>query len=220
MRKSVFTLAAAATLSVASSAQATINLLVNPGFENGVAPGGSTTLAAGDTTSITGWRVVGGGVNYVDNSVWAPAAGNRSIELLSNGGGIVQRVYGFVPGKLYVVRFNVSADPFNTSLVPKAVSYTVSVTGGAALNSIYTYNPGVNTSTTMAYSQQAYTFVASSTFQDLQFRAGGRNGAFGPVIDSVSVSLIPEPSTWAMLILGFGLVGVASRRRKQTAVVA
>lgn len=28
---------------------------------------------------------------------------------------------------------------------------------------------------------------------------------------------VPEPSTWAMLILGFGVVGAAMRRRKQTA---
>lgn len=31
---------------------------------------------------------------------------------------------------------------------------------------------------------------------------------------------IPEPSTWAMLMLGFGLVGVMARRRKTSAVSA
>jgi hypothetical protein len=31
---------------------------------------------------------------------------------------------------------------------------------------------------------------------------------------------VPEPSTWAMLIIGFGLVGAASRRRNQAAVAA
>jgi len=32
--------------------------------------------------------------------------------------------------------------------------------------------------------------------------------------------VIPEPATWAMLITGFGLVGFAARRRRQTAVTA
>jgi hypothetical protein len=220
MRKSVFILAAAATLSVASSAQATINLLVNPGFENGINPGGSTTLVADDETSITGWKVVGAGVNYVSEPFWDAAEGTRSIELLSNNGGIRQRVFGFTPGKRYILKFNVSADPANTSPVAKAVAYTVSVTGGVAAADFYTFVPGTNAPNNMQYVAEEYSFIASQTYQDLLFKASGRNGAFGPVIDSVSVSMIPEPSTWAMLILGFGLVGVASRRRKQTAVVA
>jgi hypothetical protein len=36
-------------------------------------------------------------------------------------------------------------------------------------------------------------------------------GAFGPS------GAIPEPATWAMLIAGFGLVGAAARRRRETA---
>ena len=33
-------------------------------------------------------------------------------------------------------------------------------------------------------------------------------------IDGVSVSAVPEPATWAMLMIGFGLVGAVSRRRR------
>jgi hypothetical protein len=33
-------------------------------------------------------------------------------------------------------------------------------------------------------------------------------------IDNLATAAIPEPATWAMLIAGFGLVGVAARRRK------
>lgn len=31
---------------------------------------------------------------------------------------------------------------------------------------------------------------------------------------SLSISAVPEPATWAMLIMGFGAVGMASRRRR------
>jgi hypothetical protein len=220
MRKSVFIVTAAAALSVASSAQATINLLVNPSFETGIAlPGNQATLAAGDTTSISGWKVHRNGVNYVSEPLWDAADEKRSVELLSTGGGIGQRIYGFVPGKQYVLKFNVSANPFNTSPGPKAVAYTVSVTGGVAVQDYYTFIPGLNAANNMLYVTEQYNFIASKADQDLLFKASGRNGAFGPVIDSVSVSMIPEASTWAMLVLGFGLVGVAARRRK-TAVAA
>ena len=33
-------------------------------------------------------------------------------------------------------------------------------------------------------------------------------------------SAVPEPATWLMMIMGFGLVGVASRRRKQVSSLA
>lgn len=50
-------------------------------------------------------------------------------------------------------------------------------------------------------------------FQD----AGNDN--IGVILDNVSLSVtaVPEPSTWAMLILGFGVVGAAARRRRSIA---
>ncbi|MBC7504966.1 MAG: PEPxxWA-CTERM sorting domain-containing protein, partial [Sandarakinorhabdus sp.] len=43
---------------------------------------------------------------------------------------------------------------------------------------------------------------------------------YGPVIDAVNISVVPEVSTWAMLIAGFSLVGLTSRRRNRAAVAA
>ena len=39
-------------------------------------------------------------------------------------------------------------------------------------------------------------------------------------VDSIAIDGVPEPRTWAMLILGFGMVGAAMRRRNPTAVTA
>jgi hypothetical protein len=38
--------------------------------------------------------------------------------------------------------------------------------------------------------------------------------AFGPALDNVSVTAVPEPATWAMMILGFFGLGFVARRRK------
>jgi len=46
-------------------------------------------------------------------------------------------------------------------------------------------------------------------------------GGYGPLIDNFAVDVelyaapaVPEPATWALLIAGFGIVGVAARRRR------
>jgi hypothetical protein len=43
---------------------------------------------------------------------------------------------------------------------------------------------------------------------------------FGPVTISVSVTTVPEPATWAMMLVGFGGLGAAMRARRRQAVAA
>jgi PEP-CTERM motif len=72
-----------------------------------------------------------------------------------------------------------------------------------------------------------YTFATAGTYQ---LRFGVTNAIDniwdsalawnGAVIDGRVIDPIPEPQTWAMLIVGFGLVGAAARRRRQAAVAA
>ena len=49
----------------------------------------------------------------------------------------------------------------------------------------------------------------------LTFNATGESDAFGGSLDNVNVSLVPEPSTYAMLLAGIGAMVFSARRRKQ-----
>jgi PEP-CTERM motif len=58
------------------------------------------------------------------------------------------------------------------------------------------------------------TFLFSGLDQTLVggFQMSSSQNAFE--IDDIAVNAVPEPSTWAMMLLGFGAIGFAMRRRK------
>ena len=63
--------------------------------------------------------------------------------------------------------------------------------------------------------QQTFSFVVNSTTATLSFLAVGTPGGQPPfsLLDGVSVVQVPEPASWAVLLLGTGLAGWAARRR-------
>lgn len=50
----------------------------------------------------------------------------------------------------------------------------------------------------------------------LTFAATGASDGVGGYLDNITISsvAVPEPATWGMLILGFGLIGASARRRR------
>jgi len=64
---------------------------------------------------------------------------------------------------------------------------------------VYTFNDGATTGTV---SNPGYAMAARFT------------------LNAASVAAVPEASTWAMMILGFGVIGLRIRRRRRTEIVA
>jgi hypothetical protein len=64
-----------------------------------------------------------------------------------------------------------------------------------------------------------FTFVAQTASQTLSFLAAGTpTGNLPPVafLDGVSLTAVPEPTAWGLMILGFGAAGAMIRRRRTT----
>ncbi len=92
---------------------------------------------------------------------------------------------------------------------------------GLAGGGINVTNAGANNGTT------SFTFASPTARFDrfvITTRVGGDISYLGTLgqgfrVDRIT-GLVPEPGTWAMLVLGFGMVGVAARRRHGASVVA
>ena len=89
----------------------------------------------------------------------------------------------------------------------------------------YDVGLGVTAPYDYAFADVIFTFVPTNagTFRflfDGYVNDGTDFDDAGRVIDNVtlSISSVPEPSTWAMAIMGFGLIGGAARRRRVAAL--
>lgn len=231
MRSLVIALGA---LALAGQANATVNLLNDGSFENGIGPG-------------TSWTVGG-------------TAGNSPVVVVTYGaaGGYPTNAYGEV-----VQADNAAGNPgfdavgskalyFSSDIGTQSVSQTASIGAGSYAFGFDFYLPlnGLNNpygATFSAYlgttllgtfdasnyaAQTWYSFsgvgsAASSGTFDFSFTANGYP-AKDFVIDRVyltqnsnqAVVGVPEAGTWAMMVIGFGAIGAASRRRRTSLTFA
>jgi hypothetical protein len=90
-------------------------------------------------------------------------------------------------------------------------------------NLTYVNAVGLFNATDIDWTTPAQSFVTALgtftvKFLDTGIVPASGNTAFAPVtitVDSVPVAPVPEPATWAMMMLGFGAVGFAMRRRNK-----
>jgi hypothetical protein len=62
-----------------------------------------------------------------------------------------------------------------------------------------------------------FTFTPGSTLASSLFGIGAIEGGDDFRVGSINVTVLPEPSTWLMMILGFGMAGLVLQRRRKYA---
>ena len=77
-------------------------------------------------------------------------------------------------------------------------------------STVATLLPGFNNGTTEFWQ------VSNVLLGDGQYKliVNGNNRGAGSLAGSITINPVPEPATWAMMLLGFGAVGFAMRRRR------
>lgn len=203
MRKVIAASLGAFLIAAAPAGAATI---ANGSFEEGINPGSFTTIGAIDNTSITGWTVGSGSIDYI-GSYWTAQDGSRSIDLSGSSIGSISQSFATVVGQAYDITYWISKNPDGGNAVR-----TGSINAGGS-SGTFTY-AAVNDRFNMNWVQETFRFTATDAMTTLSFASDSSGGCcFGPALDNVSIAAVPEPATWALFILGFGLVGGALRRR-------
>jgi hypothetical protein len=219
-------------------ANASTNLVANGNFEattNGTNKQlASSVTTAADRSTLEGWTSSNGndgGYNYVLDSTIANSnasaiwlKGNSGV--LPNTGNIFASDSQYYPGTLSQNISGLSANSLYTLTFDYALAQQVGFDGANSNNYWQVAFGGVSQNTSLlsipndgfsGWKTATMTFTASGVDQALSFLAKGAAPGAPPflLLDNVSLTAaVPEPSTWAMLLIGVALVGFTARRRR------
>lgn len=186
--------------------------IVNGSFEEGTNPGSFTTLGTG-STAIAGWTVSAGSVDYI-GSYWTASDGVRSVDLAgSSVGTLAQTLNDLTAAKRYVVSFDIARNP-DGGTTPRTGTFSA---GGQSFE--FAYTDATSTRANMNWERVSYVFQATGTSSTISFSSDASAGCcWGPALDNVTIAAVPESSTWAMMLGGFGMLGAAARRRTRAQI--
>lgn len=186
------------------------NLVTNGSFEQ-VASGGTQASGTWSVyTSIPGWAGLPN-IEVRDSIAGVAQDGSNFVELDTHyvahtNSSMFQNIAGTGAVKL---SFWYSARP-NTGANTNVLNFTLGSASGSVLN-----NVGNNTSAHKWQQYVGYFTLDADGWTTLSFSAGGLEDSYGGSLDNVSVTAVPEPETYALMLAGLGLVGAMARRRRQ-----
>lgn len=243
MKKTIILASIIASVGLVGSAQAT-QYVTNGNFaslSNGL---GQLGANANHSTTATDWATTGynfvmnvgdvGSNGYYGNlPLWDKANGGSSpwngksitgdnfVALDGDFGTepLTQTINGLTVGKAYILSFSYAYAQQARYNGPTHQNLQVSFG-----NNSFTTSPTPYTLAEHGFSgweTSGGTFIASGTSQVLSFLAQSDTPVppFALLTD-VSVTSVPEPATWGMMIVGLAVVGAAVRRRRQVLATA
>jgi hypothetical protein len=140
----------------------------------------------------------------------APAGVNSRFGFVSTARGAVSEATLLTPALRSISFYWGSIDPHNQVEVLNTAGQTMVTLNGS------NFSPANgNWHAELTNRRVGFLALPGHEIGGLRLRAGGIAFEF----DSIAANAVPEPASWAMLITGFGLVGLLARRRQQLETV-
>ncbi|WP_293906757.1 PEPxxWA-CTERM sorting domain-containing protein [Phenylobacterium sp.] len=203
MFKFASTAAAAMLFAGLAGSAGAAELVAGGDFESGLGAFGVTGNTHTNTAAAYGpcCGVTGSEPSLSSNHFVAFGDGNTS------GLNALSQTFATVVGQMYSLTFNAGAFGGGTNLL--------NVSAGGVSNS-YTVTANNNADTT--FGSYGFSFVGTGA-DKVTFAVTTVADNTDAILDNVSVTGpavagVPEPASWAMMILGFGSAGVVLRRRR------
>ena len=179
------------------------------------APASAAVLLSENFTSgfgaftATGQAVISNGNAYVPCCGTTGSAANMANNFVSFGSGnqpsgLISAPIGLVTGTLYTLTFDYRALGGGAEPLFAIINGTT-----------YSFSAVADNNLDNPYQSALVTFLAAGPSTTLQFQSAGIDNVDAIVDNVLLTGAVPEPGTWAMMLLGFGGIGMAMRRRRQ-----
>jgi hypothetical protein len=131
---------------------------------------------------------------------------------------LLQTISGLTVGREYQLSFLQASGQQKGDTGITAQQWNVTFGGGVGQLSTLMLTPSQGST---PWTLQTMDFTASSASEVLNFMASGVGAPPVALLADVSLTAIPEPTTWVLMALGFGGLGLAAyRRTKKVAALA
>ena len=217
-------IAVAAALLVSASAASATNIIMDGGFETTPPLSDSCCITVPANGMVGAWTVgLNGNVNVV-NGNYGSTAGNLAkegfqyLDLIGEGGaGSISQSFNTVLDQLYTLTFSFSHNIFGGPSDPAplfSADFSLGDSTVSLLSGTISHSSGITSD--LDWKTYTHSFVGTGAMETLNFtNTSPTSGNAGIFLDDISVSAVPEPAAWIMMIGGFGVAGVAMRRRRR-----
>lgn len=210
--KVLFRAAGVLALAVAIAGAANASNLVSDG-NFAVPPGGGSFTTYFNGQSFGPWTVTSGSIDLIGGYWQNPTSPGGSVDVDGDSPGAFDQTIATGKGA-YELTFDLSGNPDGGP-----TTKTLQVTVGNATQ-VFTYVLNGNSHSDMMYVPESLKFATSGP-TTLTFTSLDVDSPYGPVVGNVSVTSVPEPASWTLMLLGAGALGGALRaRRSRTAALA
>lgn len=158
---------------------------------------------------LDGWDIISGSINYVKSpSRWQAAEGQFSIDLNGehNDAYAIAQTFDTVAGMQYQVSFAMAGNPDGGPVVKELHA---SAAGSFAK---FAFDSTGSTRQSMRWSDEHFMFTASDSSTTLRFTSL-TPGDYGPTLDNVRVTAVPEPGMLGLVGAGLAVLALIKRRR-------